>query len=483
MAIRNIRDNLRLVSIPQSCNSTFHFSFFSNAPPSSNTPTSSSATLLSPPRISFRCSTLCFPHHPFAGSSTRRSNVDNGHLPFNLNLHFHTRVYFCTRTCTPYWSRPLATSEQVSQIIALIREDGDDLVTKLNSMNVSLSDASVVDIFQILARDRVSALQFFDWLKVSDPDICCDPDIGSLFVNNCGLLWNFEAMVPVLRGFSLKRVFLGIKAFGFLLDLGLDKTSSMKCVKKIMTVFNEVGGVYQSFGVQLLIEMFGLSGSFEIAEFVIRTSGRKMKNYHVLMKIMCKRGDCKRVGDLVEEMERSNCDMNASTYNLLLSCLCKSGKIDEAWQVLEGMEKNYGLTDVHSFGILINTFCKRHQFDLVLKLLDKMTVKGIEPSILTHAAIIKSYFESGKYEEAHVYVIGSADKLCYSSNANYSLLATLHLNNGNVLLASKVLSEMMDKGLKPNFSAYKKIKTHLEKKAEKDLSMELSRRYLSLIEK
>ncbi|XP_022636801.1 putative pentatricopeptide repeat-containing protein At1g12700, mitochondrial isoform X3 [Vigna radiata var. radiata] len=401
MAIRNIRNNLRLVSIPQSCNSTFHFSFFSNTPPSPNTPTSNSATLLSPPRISFGCSTLCFPYHPFAGSSTRRSIVDNGHSPFNLNLHFHTRVYFCTRTCTPYWSRPLATSEQVSQIIALIREDGDDLVTKLNSMNVSLSDESVVDIFQILARDRVSALQFFDWLKVSDPDICCDPDIGS----------------------------------------------------------------------------------FEIAEFVIRTSGRKMKNYHVLMKIMCKRGDCKRVRDLVEEMERSDCDMNASTYNLLLSCLCKSGKIDEAWQVLEDMEKNYGLTDVHSFGILINTFCKRHQFDLVLKLLDKMTLKGIEPSILTHAAIIKSYFESGKHEEAHVYVIGSTDKLSYSSNANYSLLATLHLKNGNVLLASKVLSEMMDKGLKPNFSAYKKIRTHLEKKAEKDLSMELSRRYLSLIEK
>ena len=483
--MRNIRKNLRFVSILHSCNSTFHCSlFFSNTPPSS-----SATPLLSPPRLasyllfSFGCSTLCFPHHPFTVSSTFRSNVDNGHSRFNLNLHFRTRMYFCTRTCTPFWGRPLATSEQVSQIIALIREDGDDLVTKLNSMNVCLSDASVVDIFQILASERVSALQFFDWLKGSDPDICCDPDIGCLFVNNCGLLGNYEAMVPVLREFSLKRMFLGMKAFGFLLDLGLDKTSSMKCVKKIMTVFNEVGGVYQSFGVQLLIEMFGLSGSFEIAEFVIRTDGRKMKNYHVLMRIMCKRGDCKRVGDLVKEMERSGCDMNAGTYNLLLSCLCKSGKIDEAWLVLEAMEKNYGLTDVHSFGILINTFCKRYQFDLVMKLLDKMTLKGIEPSILTHAAIIKSYFESGKYEEAHVYVIGSADNLSYSSNANYSLLATLHLKNGNVLLASKVLSEMMDKGLKPNFSAYKKIRTHLEKKAEKDLSMELSRRYLSLIEK
>lgn len=147
------------------------------------------------------------------------------------------------------------------------------------------------------------------------------------------------------------------------------------------------------------------------------------------------------------------------------------------------MEKNYGLTNAHSFDILINFLCKRRQFDSVLKLLDKMFLKGIEPSILTHAAIIKSYFESGKYEEAHEYVIGSANRLSYSSNANYGLLATLQLKNGNVLLACKVLSEMMDKGLKPNFSVYKKIRKHLEKKDEKDLSLELLRRYSSLVEK
>ncbi|CAJ1947372.1 unnamed protein product [Sphenostylis stenocarpa] len=443
---------------------------------------SSTTPLLSPFRLasslffSFGCSTICSPKHSIGCSSTFRSNIDNGHSRFNLNLHFHVRVCFCTCTYTTYKARPLATSEQVAQIIALIREDEDDLGSKLNSMNVSLSHASVVDIFQRLASERLPALQFFDWLKASDPDICCDPDLGSLFVNNCGLLGNYEAMIPLLSEFSLQNVFLGMKAFGFLLDLGLDKASSMVSVKKVMVVFNEVGGVYQSCGVQLLIEMFGFSGSFEIAKFVIRTTGRKEKNYHVLMRIMCKRGDCKRVGDLVMEMERSGCDMNASTYNLLLSCLCKSGNIDEAWQVLEAMEKNQGISDVHSFDILINSFCKRHQFDLALKLVDKITLKGIEPSILTHVVVIKSYFESGKYEEAHEYVIGSAGKLSYSSNANYSLLATLHLKNGNVLLASKVISEMMDRGLKPNFSAYKKIKTHLEKKDEKALFMELSRR-------
>nr|KYP37866.1 Pentatricopeptide repeat-containing protein At1g09900 family [Cajanus cajan] len=359
----------------------------------------------------------------------------------------------------------------------------DDFGSKLNSMNVSLSYASIVDIFQILARERVSALQFFDWLKFSDPELCRDPDIASLFVSNCGLLGNYETMVPILSEFSLKRVFLGMKAFGFLLDLGLDNGSSMECVRRVMAVFNEVGGMCQSCGVQLLIEMFGLSGSFETAEFVIRTAGRKVKHYNVLMRIMCKRGDCERVANLVKEMKRSGCDVDASSYNLLLSCLCKNGKIDEAWQVLEAMEKNYGLTDAHSFDILISFLCKRRRFDLVSKLLDKMTLKGIEPSILTHAVVIKSYFESGKFEEAHEYVVDYAGKRSYSSNANYSLLANLHLKNGNVLLACKVLSEMMDKGLKPNFSAYKRIMQHLEKKDGKDLSLELSRKYLSFIEK
>ncbi|TKY65422.1 Rf1 protein [Spatholobus suberectus] len=116
------------------------------------------------------------------------------------------------------------------------------------------------------------------------------------------------------------------------------------------------------------------------------------------------------------------------------------------------MEKNYGLIDVHSFDILVNFLCKQHQFDLVLKHLDKMTLKGIEPSILTQAMIIKSYFETGEYEEAYECLIHSTGSVSYSSNANYSLLATLHLKNGNVLLACKVLSEMMDKGLKLKFS-------------------------------
>ncbi|KAK7316206.1 hypothetical protein VNO77_35043 [Canavalia gladiata] len=466
MGIRNLCYILRFFSIPRS-SSSFHFFSYTPLP----------SSFLFP----IGCSSLCSSDHPFAHSSTFHSDINNGCL--SLALHLHTRKYFSSYTYKSYWFRPYATPEQVSHIIALIREDVDDLGSELNGMNVSLSDSSVVEIFQRLACERVSALRFFDWLKGSDPELCVDPDIGALFVNNCGLLGNYEAMVPILSEFNLKGVFLGMKAFGFLMDMGLDKASSMECVRRVMDVFNEVGGVYRSCGVQLLIEMFGDSGCFEMAEFVIRTAGRKMMHYNVLMRILCKKGDCARVGDWVKEIKRCDCDPNGSSYDFLLSCLCKNGKIDEACQMLETMEKDYGLADVRTFDILVNFLCKCHQFGLALKLLDKMSLKGIEPSILTHAAIIKCYFESGKHEEAHEYVIGSAGMLSYSSNANYSLLATLYLKNGNVLLAHKVLSEMMDKGLKPNFSVYMKIRKRLEKQDEKDLSLELLRRYSSLIEK
>ncbi|XP_061364360.1 pentatricopeptide repeat-containing protein At1g09900-like [Gastrolobium bilobum] len=476
MGFRNLCNILRFFSIPHSCCSTFLFShFFSNTLPS----TTPFFTLFHSPSsllFSIGCSSFHSPKHPFASSSTKYSDFDYGYSCLKLGLQLHTRRSFCSYPYSSYKGRPYATSKQVSEIIALIREGVNDLGSKLDRMNVSLSMASIFEIFHKLASERVSALLFFDWLKGSHPELCCDPDIGGLVVNNCGLLGDYEAMVPILTEFNHKGMHLKRNAFGFLMVLGFDKASSMECVRKIMDVLNEVGGVCQSSGVQLLIEMFSVQGSFEIAEFFIGTDRRKVNHYNVLMRTMCKRGDYERAVDLVKEMKRSGCEPNRTTYNLLVSCLCKSGKFDEACQVLEIMEKDYGLPDASTFDILVNLLCKQRQFGLALKFLDKMTLKGIEPCISTHAVVIKSYFESGEYEEAHKYVVDSAVKQSYSSNANYSLLATLHLKKGNVLLAQNILHEMMDKGLKPNFSVFMKIRKRLEKKNKKDLSLELLRR-------
>jgi len=399
-----------------------------------------------------------------------------------IGFQFHTLRYFSSYPYSSYKNKPYATSKQVSQIIALIIEGDNDLEHRLNMMNVSLSMASVIYIFDELASQRVSALMFFHWLNVSHPELCCDPEIGCCVVDNCGLLRDFDAMVPILRDFNLRRVCLGRRAFRFLVVLWLDEDSRMDIVR-IVNVLKEVGGLCQSSGFKVLIEMLSFSGFFDVAEFVIGEAGRNVDRYNFLLRMICKRGDYERVVDMVEKMKRIGVEPNGSTYNLLISCLFKIGNFAEACQVLEKMEHENGLSKEFTFDTIIRLLCKHGQIDLALKFIDKMTLKGVEPCSLTHAAVIKCYFELGKYDEAHVYVVDCVGKNSYSSNENYTLLASLHFKKGSVLLSLRILHEMMDKGLKPNYSVYMKIRKYLEKKNKTDLSLELSRRYLSLIEK
>ncbi|XP_045804864.1 pentatricopeptide repeat-containing protein At3g56030, mitochondrial-like [Trifolium pratense] len=463
MGIRNLCNSRRFFTIPH---------FFTKTPfltkPFSSIHFHSPNSLL----FSIGSSPFCFFKNPFDGSN----------IYFNLGFQFHTSRYFCSYPYSSYKNKPYATSKQVSEIIALIIEGVNDLEYRLNMLNVSLSMASVIYIFDKLASERVSALMFFHWLNVSHPELCCDPDIGGCVVDNCGLLGNFEAMVPIFNEFNLKRMCLGRRAFRFLVILRFDEDSRMECVRRIVNVLNEVGGVCQSSGFKVLIEILSFSGNFDTVEFVIGEAGRHVNRYNYLLRMMCKRGDYEKVGDLVEKMKRCGVEPNGSTYNMLVSCLFKIGNFAEACQVLETMEKENGLSYDFTFDTIVRLLCKHGQIDLALTFTDKMTLKGIEPCSLTHAAVIKCYFEQGKYDEAHKYVVDSACKGSYSSNENYTLLASLHLKKGSVLHSQKILHEMMDRGLKPNYSVYMKIRKCLEKKNKADMSWELSRKYLSLIE-
>ncbi|KAF7820008.1 pentatricopeptide repeat-containing protein [Senna tora] len=290
-------------------------------------------------------------------------------------------------------------------------------------------------------------------------------------------------MVPILTEFKLKRICLGQKAFGFLQDLSLDKASIMESTKKILDVLNEVGGSCQSSGVWSLIEMFTVSGSFDIAEFVIGAAGRKVNHYNILIREFCRRKDSESAWKLLKEMKQNGCEPNITSYNMVISCLCTNEKIAEAIQIFQAMEKDYGLSDASTCGIFIHFLCKHGQLVLASEFLDKMIMKGIEPCIATNAAIIKAYFRSEKYEEAHKFVVDSVTKQRYSSNENYSLLASLHLKKGNLVLALKILHEMMDKGLKPNFRVYMAVSNRLEKFNRKEMHSELTSRYSGFIKK
>ncbi|XP_062152614.1 pentatricopeptide repeat-containing protein At5g64320, mitochondrial-like [Alnus glutinosa] len=376
--------------------------------------------------------------------------------------------------------RANATPKQVSEMISIITRDDNDLESKLDSMNVSLSIASITEIFRILNCEKVSAIRFFAWIRGSKPDLYGNSDICSLAVDNCGWLDDYKTMLHIMNGFSMKGICLTKKAFGFLPVLVSNKDSFMHSVTSVVKVLNEVGGSCRTSGVHSLIGMLGALGSFETAKFVIEITERKASYYYSLIREKCRICDFEGAREMLDEMRRVGCDPIVNAYNYLLSSLCMSDNFAEACQVLEEMQERDCLPDALTFEIFICYCCRLGKFDLASEFLDRMVSNGLEPRSTTHAAFIKGYFNSMRYEEAYKYVGESVVKYGCSCNSIYSLLASLHQKKGNVVTARNILLEMIKKGLRPNFAVYMRVLKRLKKSGREDMARVLKSRFSCL---
>lgn len=111
-----------------------------------------------------------------------------------------------------------------------------------------------------------------------------------------------------------------------------------------------------------------------------------------------------------------------------------------------------------SFEILIVQACRISKMvDLAVDIMDKMLSDGVSPRLTTHAVIIKSFFQSSRFVDAHRYVVVMSIRDRHSANMNYSLLVRLFWKSRRFVEAGQIMKEMMDNGLKPNFTDYVKI--------------------------
>lgn len=376
--------------------------------------------------------------------------------------------------------RPHVSPKQVSEIIDMIMKDGNDLESKLDSMNVSLSVASITEIFRVLNCEKVSAFRFFGWIRGSRPELSCNSDVCSLVIDNCGWLDDYEAMLCVLSDVRMKQVHLTKMAFGFIPVLISNQASIMQSLRRVVDVLNEAGGSCRTSGVRALIEMLCVLGSFEMAKFVMEITERRTSYYNILIREKCRRCDFEGARDTIDEMRQVGCDMIVNAYNYLLSSLCKNDLDVEASEVLKEMQEKDCLPDALTFEIFIFYLCRLGKFDLASKFLDKMVSQGLEPRHSTHAALIKGYFNSHQYEEAYKYVVDSSVKYRRSSNSIYSLLASLHQKKGNGVIARNILFEMINKGIRPDFAVYKRALKHLNISGREDLARDLESRFSSL---
>lgn len=366
-----------------------------------------------------------------------------------------------------------ANYKHVSEIIEVIRSGGSNLGLMLDSRSKNLSVSLVVDIFRVLNHDRIPALHFFQWFQVSYPKLCCSSRVCSLMICNCGWLEDYDRMIVMLKEFSAKRVCLDQMAFQFLPVL----TCTRDSIKRVIDALIEVGGSCCGSGICSLIKMLCSLESFELAEYVIRITGKNVSHYNIIIREKCRKCLVGEVHGLLEQMRGFGCDPNISTYNYLLSNLCTTGRMSEACSLVKMMQESGSNPDALSYDILIQYFCKTGKLDIAHQFYNQIVQRGIKPRIQTHVAFVKSYFSSGNCDEALKYVHDLDNQHLQSSNMLYSLVAYLHLKKGHLIVARSILIQMMDKGLKPNFLIFIEVVKRLQKSCKGNLARDLRSRF------
>lgn len=365
----------------------------------------------------------------------------------------------------------------VSLVIDAVRSNNPNCRFKLDSINRPLTKLSICQIFTVLSCEKVPALQFFEWVRENNSDLYRNSEVCSLMIDNCGWLDDYETMTDLLKEFRREGICLSDKAFGFLPVLDSSKAKSMECIELVVRVLDQVGGSVRSSGVFALINFLCGIDCFEFAKFVIEITEKKLNYYAILVREKCKRGCSDEAYDLLDEIKTAGCEVDSKIYNYILGSLCKSDNLSQALTLLEEMKETGVDPDEITFEIFITNSCRLGRMEFAKESLNRLIKMGRTPRVSTHVAVVKGYCNAGRYDEAHEYVRDMEVKKMPAVNKMYSLLARMHQKKGNVDVSRRILNEMMEKGLKPDFTYYAKTVNMLRRTGGKDLARDLQKKF------
>lgn len=397
----------------------------------------------------------------------------------NQNIGFENKRHapLTRKRTTDTPKTPDVSPTLVSQVIDVVRSSKGDCRSKLDLMDVRLSKQSVCEILGVLSCERVLALQFFEWVRDNNLELYRNGDICSLMADNCGWLNDYDTMKVLLEQFKDEKICLNDKAFGFLPVLDSSKAHAMESIASVIRVLDEIGGSVRNSGVIAIINMLCVLDSFESAKFVMEITEKKLNYYAILVREKCRRGNLEEARALIDEMWVVGCKPDSKIYNYILGSLCKSDKLSEALILFEEMKENGVNPDTITFEVFIANSCRLGRMEFANESLKRLMHKGYSPRVSAHTALVKGYFNAGRYQEAYEYVLDVEVKKIPATNKVYSLLARLHQQKGNIDVARRILDEMMEKGLKPDFLYYSRTLNVLRHTGGRDLAHDLQKKF------
>lgn len=172
-------------------------------------------------------------------------------------------------------------------------------------------------------------------------------------------------------------------------------------------------------------------------------------------------GEIKRARRVFDEMVAEGVLPSVSTYNALIQVLCKKDSVEHAILVFEEMVRKGYVPNYTTYNVVIRGLCHAGQMDRALRFMERMKDDDeCEPNVQTYNIVIRYFCDAGEIEKGlDVFQkMASGDGLPNLDTYNILISAMfVRKKSGDLLVAGKLLIEMVDRGFLPRKFTFERV--------------------------
>ncbi|KAI3731582.1 hypothetical protein L1987_62771 [Smallanthus sonchifolius] len=375
------------------------------------------------------------------------------------SLHLHPRN-FCNKTLDASNHQIITESDKLCKIISNHR-DRSQLESLLNSTQIELSPALVIQVLKKLSNAGVFALSFFRWAE-KQTGFKHTSDTYNVLIEALGKIKQFKIIWTLVNDMKIKGV--------------LDKTTfalisrryaRAKKVKEAIEAFERM----EKFGFKpelsdRFLDTLCKSRQVESAHQVFdkMTKRKEMKGngfepdvvaYGIIINAYCKARKYDHAIKKFDEMKVNNMEPTPHIYCTLINGLGSKNRLSESLMFFE-MSKSCGHgIEAPTYNAVVGSYCWSMRMDDAFRVVEEMKRCGVGPNSRTFDIILHHLVKGRRIEEAYsVFKRMKDDFKCDPSVSTYEIMVRMFCNEGKMDIAMSVWEEMKGEGILPGMHMF-----------------------------
>ncbi|KAA8532596.1 hypothetical protein F0562_032588 [Nyssa sinensis] len=350
-------------------------------------------------------------------------------------------------------------AEDTEKLLKMLTSHGTSsgIESVLNSADVQVSPALVVEVLKKLSNAGFLALSFFRWAE-KQKGFKYSTESYNALIEALGKIKQFKMIWNLVSDMKQKGL-LTKEAFALIAR----RYARARKAKEAIEAFESM----ERFGMKpelsdynRLIDILSKSRHVERAQQVFdKWKNRKLepdiKSYTILLEGWGQEQNLLRLDEVYREMRDDGFEPDVVTYGIIIHAYCSEKRLNEALEFFELSKASGFLPEAPTYNAVVGSYCWSMRIYDAYRVVDEMRKCGIGPNSRTYDIILHHLIKARRTKEAYsVFQKMSDEPGCEMSVSTYEIIVRMFCNQERVDMALRVWDQMKAKGVLPGMHMF-----------------------------